>query len=129
LLSFNKAALELVNQYANLVTLVTLKIADTKSREKNLQSITKNLISESWIKVLKISETVKKIPSVNYTKSSKNSSLNKNRVVKEIVKQKLKSYETYNQLKTSLKPMYFLKIYKSILPSKNGPKTMRNQIN
>jgi hypothetical protein len=118
LLSFNKAALELVNQYANLVTLVTLKIADTKSREKNLQSITKNLISESWIKVLKISETVKKIPSVNYTKSSKNSSLNKNRVVKEIVKQKLKSYETYNQLKTNV----FLKNIQVYFAKQKWPK-------
>jgi hypothetical protein len=53
LLSFNTAALELVNQYVNLLTLVTLKIADTKSREKNLQSITKDLISNSWVKVLK----------------------------------------------------------------------------
>ena len=105
LLTFNTAALELVNQYVNLLTLVTLKIADTKSREKNLQSITKNLISESWIKVLKKSETVKKMPAVNYPKSSKTASLkntNNNLVVKEIIKQKLKSYESYNQLKTNV---------------------------
>ena len=93
-----------MNQYVNLLTLVTLKIADTKSREKNLQSITKNLISESWIKVLKKSETVKKMPAVNYPKSSKTASLKNtnNLVVKEIIKQKLKSYESYNQLKTNV---------------------------
>ena len=51
---------------------------------------------------LKKSETAKKMPSMNYFKSSKNSpikKLNNNLVVKEIIKQKLKSHETYNQLK------------------------------
>ena len=70
---------------------------------------------------LKKSEKAKKMPSMHYPKSSKNSpikKLNNNLVVKEIIKQKLKSYETYNQLKTNV----FLKNIQVYFAKQKWPK-------
>ncbi|MGJ8745513.1 CRTAC1 family protein [Polaribacter sp.] len=102
LLPFDTNTMELVNEYVNLLTLITLKIADTSSREKNLAFISKNLLSESWIHVLKNSKTLQNIPSEKYPVNSKKKLSNNNLVVKEIIKQKIKSYENYNQLKASV---------------------------
>lgn len=105
LLPFNTEAMELVNHHVNLMTLVTLKIADSKSREKNVQSITKELLSDSWIDVLTDSKKPEDRVSFEYLKSSKPVSTNKtnnNLVVKEIIKQKLSSYKAYNALNASV---------------------------
>jgi hypothetical protein len=105
LLSFNAQTLDVVNTYVNLLTLVTLKVADTKARTQNLPFITKQLISESWVEVLSVSEKAKEIQASknnHNTNSKTNNNTVNNVVVKEIIKQKLKSYEAYNQLNASV---------------------------
>ncbi|WAC02095.1 VCBS repeat-containing protein [Lacinutrix neustonica] len=105
LLPFDSEAMVLVNEYVNILTLVTLKSADSKSRENNLQFITKALLSKSWVDVIKYSEHLKSIASVDYpntTEISKSHKTGSNSVVKAIITQKLKSYETYNDLNASV---------------------------
>ncbi|WP_052158184.1 CRTAC1 family protein [Lacinutrix jangbogonensis] len=105
LLPFNTDALELANHYVNLITLVTLQIADVKARENNVSFITKDIISNSWISVLSQFKNAENISKNEYPNASKNSNTNNvanNSIVKEIIKQKLKSYEKYNQLNTSV---------------------------
>ena len=103
LLAFDTKTLELVNQYVNLLTLATLKVADTKARKQNLSIVTKTLIASSWVDVFSNSKNLEAIKSSkNKTVAQTNKSVENNVVVKEIIKQKLKSYEAYNQLNTSV---------------------------
>ncbi|AUC81880.1 hypothetical protein [Lacinutrix sp. Bg11-31] len=105
LLPFNTEALELANHYVNLITLVTLQIADAKARENNVSFITKDIISSSWILVLNQFKNAENISKNEYPSASKNSNTTtsaNNSIVKAIIKQKLKSYEKYNQLNASV---------------------------
>ncbi|MDY8135296.1 CRTAC1 family protein [Aquimarina sp. 2201CG5-10] len=104
LLSFDKESIPLVNDYVNLVTLVTLKIADNIARNKNLQYITKELIKDSWILVLQQSKKNKKPISIAYLKPNNTIKItNSNHdVIKAVIKQKIASYQKYNQVNASV---------------------------
>ncbi|KAA1246580.1 CRTAC1 family protein [Aquimarina sp. RZ0] len=101
LLSFDQKAISLVNDYVNLITLVTLKIADNIARNQNKKNISKALIKDSWILVLQQSKEPKSLapaleyPKITANKPVKNSS---NNIIKAIIKQKLISYQKYNQI-------------------------------
>jgi len=105
LLSFSPDALELVNSYVNIMTLVTLKVADLKARKANLSSISKNSLKDSWIAVLEQSKSKETLNDLSYMKTDKAVSSkigDTNRLVKEIIEQKVNSYEKYNQLNASV---------------------------
>ncbi|MBQ4820669.1 CRTAC1 family protein [Aquimarina sp. MMG016] len=105
LLSFDQEAITLINDYVNLVTLATLKIADNIARNKNMQTISKELIRDSWLLVLQQSNGLKELTS---TKNSKpeyvtpSNDDNKNDILKAIIQQKLASYQKYNQVNASV---------------------------
>ncbi|WP_299433077.1 CRTAC1 family protein [uncultured Aquimarina sp.] len=105
LLSFDQKTISLVNDYVNLVTLVTLKIADNIARNKNEKTISKELIRDSWILILQQSKNNKNLtaaleyPSLNKTATIKD---NSNSILKKIIKQKLASYQKYNQVNAAV---------------------------
>ncbi|MFD0863701.1 CRTAC1 family protein [Sungkyunkwania multivorans] len=104
LLPFDSETLEIVNDYVNLVTLVTLKLADGAARKNNHPSITKPLISKSWVALLsstpkKDSGLVLKTPK----KKDRDAPIKTDHtVIKQVIKQKLASYEAYNQVASSV---------------------------
>jgi len=105
LLSFNADALQKANEFVNLITLVTLNIADKNARKANKNEITKQLLKDSWLQVLETSSQKKQLSKTSYPVLSKNSTEKKtshNEVVKEIIQQKVASYEKYNQLNASV---------------------------
>jgi len=100
LLRLDSAALNLVNDYVNLMTLVVLKVSDLTARKRNLNSISKKLLSDSWILILnesQNSETVTTAPYPTIEAKHKITS-EKNSIVNAIIKQKLASYKKYNNL-------------------------------
>lgn len=104
LLSFDAEALELANTYVNLITLVTLKIADRNARSANEYTITKERLRDSWIFILNKSTNQNTLATVEYPKSSRDIVIEEshNSLVKEIIKQKISSYEKYNRLAESV---------------------------
>jgi len=103
--SFNSEALQLANSYINLVTLVTLKIADINARKANELTIKTKRLSDTWQLILNESKNKNAIVQSQYPTtitSKKATSLNHNALVKEIIMQKLASYEKYNQLSESV---------------------------
>ncbi|MDH7447522.1 CRTAC1 family protein [Aquimarina sp. 2201CG14-23] len=104
ILPFDQQVIPLINDYINLVTLITLKIADNSARKQNQQQISKGLIKNSWIAVLKQSKKQEEAASFAYPKldSSISQNSNDNLIVKEIIQQKLASYQKYNQVNTSV---------------------------
>ncbi len=101
-LSFNEEATKFVNDYVNLVTLVTLKVADGIARKRNQTVITKDIIKDSWVFLLnatkRSSQIANQYPKVKRSKSSKNN----NTVLHQIIEQKLASYQKYNELSTKV---------------------------
>ncbi len=103
--SFNAEALQTANSYINLITLVTLKIADINARKANELTITTKRLSDTWQLILNESKNKNAIVKSKYPSaitSTKAASLNHNVLVKEIISQKLASYEKYNQLSESV---------------------------
>ena len=101
LLSFDDGALQMANDYVNLITLVTLKIADINARKANEYTISKKRLQETWILILNESQNQNTLAKVVYPKASEindTESENHNLLVREIIKQKIASYETYNNL-------------------------------
>ncbi len=95
-------ALQLINDYVNLLTLVVLKIADINARKSNETRISKKRLKESWILILSESRngTFAKatLPKIRKPEPS----LNHNTLAKEIIAQKVRSYEKYNNLSASV---------------------------
>jgi len=102
LLPFNEDALQMANDYVNLITLVTLKIADINARRANEFTISKQRLQDTWVIILNESENQNTLAKIDYPQTSQTSSelkaQNNNLLVKEIIAQKVASYETYNQL-------------------------------
>ena len=101
LLSFDSEALQMANDYVNLLTLVTLKIADINARKSNENVISKKRLQETWVLILKESKNKNSLANVNYpetNKSHSNVDSDQNALVKEIIAQKLSSYNKYNQI-------------------------------
>ena len=105
LFSFNSEALQLANDYINLITLVTLKIADIKARKANENTITKKRLQDTWVLILSESKNKNTLAKITYPSQAKNNPIQKeghNRLIKEIINQKLSSYEKYNQVAESV---------------------------
>lgn len=105
LLSFDDNALQMANDYLNLITLVTLKIADINARKANEFSISKKRLQDTWVLILNESENQNTIAKVAYPTAAKNNNspvADQNNLIKEIIKQKTASYDTYNQLTESV---------------------------
>ncbi|MCF8368570.1 MAG: CRTAC1 family protein [Bacteroidales bacterium] len=105
LLSFDDDALQAANDYINLITLVTLKIADINARKANEFAISKKRLQDTWITILNESENQNTLAKVDYPQSAPNfvsNTTDNNFLVKEIIAQKIASYETYNQLTESV---------------------------
>ena len=105
LLSFDNDALQLANDYVNLITLVTLKIADINARKANESTITKKRLKDTWVLILNESKNKNTLANISYPKTVKSSiseTENHNLLVKEIIKQKVSSYKKYNKLNESV---------------------------
>jgi len=103
LLSFDDEALQYVNNYINIITLVALKIADNTARNANQNSISKKTLKDSFVKVFNKSKAIEKKIETDSSKKITPSNFNSNSVViDEIIKQKIASYEVYNQLASSV---------------------------
>lgn len=100
-LNFNKEVIQPLSDYVNLVTLVVLKIADKKARQKNLTSINKTILKNSWVSVLNQSHTIKS-NEIIYPKLSTTNVSKKNTVLKAIIKQKIEAYQKYNAVIASV---------------------------
>jgi enediyne biosynthesis protein E4 len=101
LLPFHPDALNAANDYVNLLTLVTLKIADIKARQANERIISKKLLEETWVLILNESKNKHSIATITYPEQLENTSKGTeqhNPIVKQIIAQKLSSYEKYNQV-------------------------------
>lgn len=101
LLPFDSEALQTANNYVNLLTLVTLKIADIKARKANEKVITKKRLQDTWVLILNESKNKNTFAKISYprkTKKQLRQNEDQNTLVKEIIKQKLSSYETYNNI-------------------------------
>ncbi len=101
LLSFNQKALQIANEYINLLTLVTLKIADINARKQNEFTISKSRLKDSWVLILKESKNIHTIQEIKYPSVSKveiSTADENNAMTKKIIEQKINSYEKYNQL-------------------------------
>jgi len=100
-LPFHTDALKMANDYVNLLTLVTLKIADITARKANQNRISKKLLEDTWVLILNESKNKNTLASVTYPKkveSNANPATNHNALVKQIIAQKLSSYEKYNRV-------------------------------
>lgn len=100
-LAFNKELIKPLSDYINLVTLVVLKIADNTARKKNLSSINKSIMRESWVSLLNQSQTIK-ADAISYPKLVASNSLKNNTVLKAIIKQKVEAYQKYNAVIASV---------------------------
>ena len=103
-LSFDNDALDIANSYVNLLTLVTLKVADLRARKANKATVSREDLAKSWVLILDESRNATTLASVSYPKPSTGtiSEDTNNAVVKEIIKQKLASYAVYNELNTNV---------------------------
>jgi len=105
LLSMDPDALKMANDYVNLITLVTLKIADINARRANETSISKSRMQDTWVIVLNESQNQNTVAKVSYPQPT---SMNipdvsgHNALVKDIIAQKIASYESYNKLTESV---------------------------
>ncbi|WP_299885138.1 CRTAC1 family protein [uncultured Lacinutrix sp.] len=102
-LPFDIDVIQSISDYINLVTLVVLKIADNTARKNNHSEINKTLIKNSWIAVLKQSKE-EKITKLVYPKlkNTEEAAIKNNAIIKDIIKQKLESYNTYNAIITNV---------------------------
>jgi len=101
LLSFDSEALQMANDYVNLLTLVTLKITDINARKSNEKIISKKRLQDTWILILNESKNKNTLANVNYpnkTQVQPEIIPAQNKLVKEIIEQKLSSYKKYNQI-------------------------------
>lgn len=101
LLPFSTDALKVANDYVNLLTLVTLKIADINARKSNQNMISKQLLEATWVLILNESKNKNTLATTTYPKqieSNANPSTEHNALVKKIIAQKLSSYEKYNRI-------------------------------
>lgn len=100
-LPFQSDALKMANDYVNLLTLVTLKIADINARKSNLNVISKKLLEDTWVLILNESKNKNTLPDIAYSKNMESESIpttQHNALVKKIIAQKLSSYEKYNRI-------------------------------
>ncbi len=104
LLDFNKDALKKANEFTNLLTLVVLKVSDLKARKTNQSKITKDLLRDSWVLILSESENIETIKNKKYVLEPKKALIvsEKNKVLKDIINQKIASYKKYNKLTESV---------------------------
>jgi hypothetical protein len=105
LFHFDTDALQLANNYVNLLTLVTLKIADINARKANEVTISKKQLQDSWVLILNESKRKNSISKVSYPATNQKSVAKvreHNLLAMEIIKQKIASYETYNNLTESV---------------------------
>ncbi len=100
LFSFDSETLQMANDYVNLLTLVTLKIADINARKANEKVITKNRLQDTWILILKESKNKNTLATNKYPKTEikQDNNNSNNELTREIIKQKIASYNKYNQL-------------------------------
>jgi hypothetical protein len=100
LFSFDSETLQIANDYVNLLTLVTLKIADINARKANEKVITKNRLQDTWILILKESKNKNTLATNKYPKTEikQDNNNSNNELTREIIKQKIASYNKYNQL-------------------------------
>ena len=66
LLSFDSGALQQANDYVNLITLVTLKIADINARKNNEFTITKKRLKNTWVLILNESKNKNTLANISY---------------------------------------------------------------
>lgn len=105
LLSFDPEALQLANQYVNLLTLVTLKIADINARKENEPTLSKKRLKDSWVLILNESKNKNSLTNLNFSKQIKNSSRapqDATALIREIIAQKIAAYASYNNLAESV---------------------------
>ncbi|MBT8256626.1 MAG: CRTAC1 family protein [Bacteroidia bacterium] len=102
LLSFDSKALQMVNDYVNLLTLVTLKIADINARKANERSITKNRLQKTWVLILNESKTRYTLPELDSPITTISEQKEVNVLVRRIIAQKIAAYNKYNNLTESL---------------------------
>lgn len=98
--SFDAQALEQANTYVNLLTLATLKVADLRARKGNQQEIDKELLKSTWITILNESQNTKTLAEVSYPTitTTDASNVSSQKVLEEIIVQKLESYKKYNAI-------------------------------
>jgi hypothetical protein len=102
-LPLNSEALELVNNYVNLMTLVVLKVSDLKTRKTNQKSITKDLLINSWVLILNESKNSDTPETITYPPLTETIIPNTNNsLTKAIISQKLASYKKYNDVNEAL---------------------------
>ncbi|MBW2937393.1 CRTAC1 family protein [Aureisphaera sp. CAU 1614] len=104
LLAFDSEALQLANEYVNLITLVTLKIADINARKANEKTISKERLKESWLLILNESKNKNSLSISKYPKQDRKiiKASENNEILEEIITKKIEAYTTYNQLSESV---------------------------
>lgn len=104
LLPFDTEAIQLANEYVNLLTLVTLKISDNNARNQNEKTISKKRLKDSWVLILNESKNKITLAKSKYPNevTLKQSSEENNSLVKKIIDQKIAAYSSYNQLSESV---------------------------
>jgi len=97
LLPLDKESLELLTDYLDLFNLAVLKISDNSARKNNQLQISRSVFVNIWHELISVSS--KKISDKN---SQSHKQLTSNVVdlsfIKKIIRQKISSYQTYNNL-------------------------------
>lgn len=102
-LPLTSEALETVNNYVNLMTLVVLKVADLKARKANHKTISEEQLISSWVLILQESQNSDTPPPISYPSLSENKKVQTNNsLTKSIISQKLASYKNYNNVNEAL---------------------------
>ena len=99
LLPLSDDAIDALNSFLNLATLASLSMADVIARERQLYEVSEEVMRASWIRILKRPQN-QALFDFQYPKLA--SGEMGNTVLKEVIRQKIHSYDKYNELSTSI---------------------------
>lgn len=99
LLPLNNDAVDVLNGFLNLTTLASLSMGDLIARDRQLHEISEDVMRESWIRILRRPEN-KDLFAFEYPRVVVGEG--GNAVLKNVIQQKVDSYDRYNDLSTSV---------------------------
>ncbi len=99
LLPLHNDAVDVLNGFLNLTTLASLSMGDMIARDRQLHEISEDVMRESWIRILRRPEN-KDLFAFEYPRVVVGEG--GNAVLKNVIQQKVDSYDRYNDLSTSV---------------------------
>ncbi len=102
LLPLSENAVSSLNSYLNIATLASLQLADAYARDEGARLITEPNIRAAWTRALSNGPYKQELFTYEYPRLSPSDMHSNNQILKQIIQQKLTSYEQYNALSQSV---------------------------